>query len=82
MPLANIEIPQPCKPHKKHLSKIEAASKILDILHDARMLPSDFIALVLDDATDTFAPFHTAFFADGNSNKLHHLLETIWKNDG
>ncbi|KAF8219473.1 hypothetical protein L208DRAFT_1550107 [Tricholoma matsutake] len=69
----------PC-PRRKHYTKIEAVHTILTILRDARMPPSEFLTLVLDDSTNDFATYRTAFFTDAHSSKLRSLLELIWNN--
>lgn len=69
------------RPRRKHYTKIEAVHSILTILHDARMPPSEFLALVLDDSTNDFATHRTAFFTDVHSSKLRSLLELIWNNE-
>ncbi|KAF8241151.1 hypothetical protein L208DRAFT_1229582 [Tricholoma matsutake] len=45
------------------------------------MPPSEFLALVLDDSTNDFATYRTAFFTDVHSSKLWSLLELIWNHE-
>lgn len=69
------------RPRKKHFSKVEAVNHILAVLRDARMPPSEFLALILDDSTDDFATYRKTFFTDGNSLRLWGLLDILWKNE-
>jgi hypothetical protein len=81
---ANIEvIPSRPIPHpqKKHYTKMEAIHSILTVLRDARMPPSEFLALVLDNSTNDFATYRTAFFTDAHSPKLEKLLDIIWNHE-
>jgi hypothetical protein len=65
------------RPRRKYHSRMDVVGQILDILRSSRMSLPDFLVLVLDNAPSTFS---TAFFAEGNSDRFHDILNILWRN--
>ncbi|KAF8055763.1 hypothetical protein FPV67DRAFT_1434407 [Lyophyllum atratum] len=63
---------------KPRIARTGAIKNALQTLRNSRISPTEFLLTVLDDTTDHFSSFRTAFYAESNSNRLHSLLDRIW----
>ena len=66
------------QPPKK---KFEVVKDVLKMLRNAKIMPTEFLAFVLNTSQPDFAYFHAAFYAERNAQKFHTPLVLFWNGE-